>query len=622
MEFWEDDRKYHYQPNQLFVGRSNQENIVDLGITTERHAVTIAGAGAGKGACVIIPNLKRWAHNALVIDPKGEAAAETYQDRIALGQSVHVIDPFSAAKVPHQIRAGFNPLETLDIESRTIGLQARVIADGLVKRTDPKHALWDDSAVTILAGLIVFVKIAEENPEDQTLVRVREILRSKQVNDAFEIMSESPDCGGIMQAAAAVMDDEQGSAFLSGARRHTQWLDFPDFADCLSQSTFSLSDLKHGNTSIYLVLPAEMLSESGGFLRMFVRCAIQAMQKQEAGEIRDKQCLFILDEIYQLGKMDEIQKSMGLMRGYGLQIWSIFQDIGQLRELYGKEGEATFFGNSDLHQYFGNTDPETLEHISKRLGEVRLDEIERPPDAPDGMGAMEVGPQGSMNIGSHVSSLGGLGKKTGTRAAFGIAGGLISAVGGGMAKEQAEGVQRRNATKQAKHQQQEAEFRREMDAYQHDRARVGAARHSPNEVAELVQKTGDGVARAMINLVYGSKPLYCLPAPYFSNVNQAVHMPNQSHRRPKIQKKSFLEQWDAFWGNFDKVMGAFFVGGIFGIAVLTIGIYIHPDSQQEGPLPAEYMQNLLPWVMGVTIAVGYCWWHRAGLWKKFKNRNK
>ena len=43
----------------------------------ERHLLTIAGSGAGKGQAQIIPNLYEWPHSAVVIDPAGEAAEAT-----------------------------------------------------------------------------------------------------------------------------------------------------------------------------------------------------------------------------------------------------------------------------------------------------------------------------------------------------------------------------------------------------------------------------------------------------------------------------------------------------------------------------------------------------------------
>lgn len=59
------------------------------------------------------------------------------------------------------------------------------------------------------------------------------------------------------------------------------------------------------------------------------------------------------------------------MAGYGVKLWTILQDLGQLKRHY-KESWETFLGNAGMLQFFGNSDMTTLEWISKRLGEVEL----------------------------------------------------------------------------------------------------------------------------------------------------------------------------------------------------------------------------------------------------------
>ncbi|MGO8063870.1 type IV secretory system conjugative DNA transfer family protein, partial [Rhizobium johnstonii] len=41
--------------------------------------------------------------------------------------------------------------------------------------------------------------------------------------------------------------------------------------------------------------------------------------------------LYLLDEFTALGHLAPIERAMGLMAGYGVQLWPIVQDIHQLR---------------------------------------------------------------------------------------------------------------------------------------------------------------------------------------------------------------------------------------------------------------------------------------------------
>src|SRR3546814_8531377 len=75
--------------------------------------------------------------------------------------------------------------------------------------------------------------------------------------------------------------------------------------------------------------------------------------------------LFLLDEFAALGRLEPVERAMGLMAGYGLQLWPILQDMHQLRALYG-ERAGTFLSNAGVLQALGVNDHATAELLSKR----------------------------------------------------------------------------------------------------------------------------------------------------------------------------------------------------------------------------------------------------------------
>lgn len=490
---WADLNQYLYEDGALFLGQSNGH---ELGIQTERHAITIAGAGAGKGACVIIPNLKRWTSSTLVIDPKGEAAETTAKDRAAMGQNVHVVDPFNSANVNDNFKSSYNPLDELDINSMTIKEDIESISDGIVMRGDASASHWDDGAQAVISGLIAYTLLALPK-QDQHLISVREILRNvdlfKEVSNEMKLLDG---CNGLCESGAAAIFAKEGDYFVSNAEKNTRWLDSEGMKNSLTKSDFSLSDLKTRKTSIYLVLPANYLGQHGRFLRLFVRCAIEQMaHKTSEGNLRGNQCLFILDEFFSLGYIDEISKAAGLMRGYGLQLWPILQDLGQLLTLYGREGSETFFANADIHQFFGNTDNTTLEYISSRIGVKGLTDIPLPPTAPI------INPS---KFGQELTNLSAK-SKTGSGSIFGsMIGGAITAA-----------TEQETAARQAKYQD-------DMNAYNRAMSEHGKPIFTPSEVANMVQRKSDVVANNMISFGFGSDTLFYQPAPYFRDQFPAV----------------------------------------------------------------------------------------------------
>lgn len=509
---WGDDYAKHF----AFVLGLDDENMLDY-LETERHAITIAGAGSGKGVSVIMPTLATWGNNILVIDPKGEAAENTVKirERMGLGtnqdqacppQNVYVIDPFEQAEIPDKYRATLNPLDALDQNSKTIYEDINVLADGIVMRGhDPGSAHWDDGAQTVIAGLIAFV-LLRAVPENKNLLEVRKLLRNRAMLElALDEMAQTEECAGICQAGAARARAQEGGYFLSNADKNTAWLDSAAMQDALGSSSFSMSELKTGHTSVYLVLPANYLGQHGRFLRLFVRHALEEMsRKTPDGKLRDRQCLFLLDEFFSLGYIDEIAKAAGLMRGYGLQLWPVLQDLGQLIQLYGREGSETFFGNADLHMFFGNTDQLTLEHMSKLTGTVTLDEIGLPPVMPDAPSQLAGLGGGMVNAATSHS------KSTGVQVTGAIVGSISASI-----------TAATNAAEQTSYQNKVNKYQDEMNDYQRKMSRVDRPRLSVEEIAVKVAKRDNVVADNMFCVIKGSEKRFYRPLPFFQRADHA-----------------------------------------------------------------------------------------------------
>ena len=83
--------------------------------------------------------------------------------------------------------------------------------------------------------------------------------------------------------------------------------------------------------------------------------------------------LFLLDEMAQLGRMDILADAVAIMRGYGMTMWIILQNLSQIKSLYPENRWEIFVANSVVQQYFGVADLDTAEYVSKRLGTSTVD---------------------------------------------------------------------------------------------------------------------------------------------------------------------------------------------------------------------------------------------------------
>jgi TraM recognition site of TraD and TraG len=140
---------------------------------------------------------------------------------------------------------------------------------------------------------------------------------------------------------------------------------------------------------LWLVRGADLLADGGdaGFF-FFVKGL--ALGQVGEGDIGWSPVLFVLDEFATLGHMRQIEDAAGQIAGYGVKLWPILQDLGQLKALY-RERWETFMGNAGILQFFGNNDLTTLEWISKRIGTTTIQQLSSSAVTP---GAAEAGATG------------------------------------------------------------------------------------------------------------------------------------------------------------------------------------------------------------------------------------
>ena len=363
------------------------------------HLITLAPTRAGKGVGTVIPNLLGVDRSVLgvdrsvlVIDPKGENARIAGEARRRLG-TTHVLDPFEVSGMPS---AAYNPLDRLTPDSLDLGEDAASLTEALVM--DPPgqvtEAHWNEEAKAILGGLIMFC-VCHEDRDRRTLATVREYLTlpPDRLKALLELMQDSDAAGGLIARAANRFlgkADREAASVLSNAQRHTHFLDSPRIAKVLSRSDFHFSDLRHRITSVFLVLPPNRMDAYSRWLRLLVSQALQDIARDAetatqapapspalseaptaplsaTGRLKAP-TLFLLDEFAALGRLEAVERAMGLMAGYGLQLWPILQDMSQLKDLYGDRAN-TFIANAGVQQVFGVNDFETAKWLSQMIGQ-------------------------------------------------------------------------------------------------------------------------------------------------------------------------------------------------------------------------------------------------------------
>ena len=375
----------------LLIGRDRKSGK-PLRYAGPAHLLTIAPTRTGKGVGTIIPNLLDYPGPVVCIDPKGENARITAHYRARFGP-VHVLDPFG---VTGMVGAAFNPLDRIDPAGLDLADDCMTLADALVYDApgEAGEAHWNEEAKALIAGLILHI-VTSEPASTRTLATLRD--RLTLAPTAFAAQLEAMQAQGGLAARAANRhlgkSDREAAGVLSAAQRHTHFLDSPRMTAVLGHSNFTFADVKATPTSVYLVLPPDRLATYARWLRLMLAQGLTDLARAPASPARS--VLFLLDEFAALGRLEPVERAMGLMAGYGIQLWPILQDVHQLRALYERRA-GTFLSNAGVLQVFGVNDHDSAKLVSDLLGQetVVFETMSRAIDAEEtgiSFGAQHVG---------------------------------------------------------------------------------------------------------------------------------------------------------------------------------------------------------------------------------------
>ncbi|MCW5687096.1 MAG: type IV secretory system conjugative DNA transfer family protein [Pseudolabrys sp.] len=390
-------KRWDWRPGKVLLGEDeNGRPIGDpdrdgtQGKGDDRHIVTKAGSRAGKSSTVLIPNLLRYPGSALVIDPKGELARATAAARRAMGQDVFVLDAFGASGRPS---AAHNPFDELGGDSTDpVAANAAQFADALLvpNERDPH---WTDAGRNLIRGLALHLR--STSATTPTLRDIRRLVNGTpaELDEVFGAMADSEAYDGVVRnigrafLGKAAASERELQGILSTVQEQTAPLD--DIVHVTDRSDFRLSDLKARPTTIYLVLPGMRMGTHFRWLRLEVQQALIAMERTASA--RDALPVwFVLEEFAALGFMRSIETAAGFIAGFGVKLWTVLQDLSQLRNLYPKSWE-TFLGNAGVIQAFANADHTTADYLSKRMGTTTVVERQQGPTSGQAMQHGDLG---------------------------------------------------------------------------------------------------------------------------------------------------------------------------------------------------------------------------------------
>lgn len=337
--------------------------------------LTVAGTGSGK----LRDLLGHVAINALGqpilwLDPKGEIGAISIHVLAPAGQYGYYWNPMRIAGLPNH---SLNPLDILDARSERFHADTKFICEGLIALSGSANGQYFELRAREWLGVLIkalvehygwvsfpmlwrAINMIEGNPSEWA--------------DMLERMFASR-FEDVRRVAAEMLTKQQESpkefgSILGEIYAHLSFLNDPTLLASLEGSDFSLRDLcrPFPVTSVFLNVPAEYLRIWSPLIRVIVT----VVQLYKSRDLMAQRITIIIDEAGQLGRFEALITGFTYGRGFGIRMWALFQDIGQIVRNFDRTAVQTLMGSAQVRQFFGLRDYETAELVSKMLGNETL----------------------------------------------------------------------------------------------------------------------------------------------------------------------------------------------------------------------------------------------------------
>ncbi|WP_461659000.1 type IV secretory system conjugative DNA transfer family protein [Methylorubrum aminovorans] len=372
---------------------------LELGIDPETgRAVRVAVQGTlasiapprkGKTSGQLIPNLAypevgSWSGPAVVIDPKGEIYRATAERRRALGRRVICLDPVSLVKGSDR----WNPLHERDpndvlyLQHTALALLPEASGDG------EASAYFRNRAVDLITGALL-VTLTRGN---RTVTQVQALIANSDLMiKQLEPLRPAPAALAALEILKA--DPKTRDPIVATASQAFQWLADSRMRDLVGGSTFALSDLASGEVDLFVAVPPEYKRVLAPFLRWLLSDLFISVRRNRPAQ----RIIAFVDEAAALGRFEEILTASGELPGYGLSLWTLWQDRSQIVGLYGEAGADTILNTAEIVSLFDvpAVDPDASERWSRAVGDytARVETLTRPAE---GQGSRSIAstPQG------------------------------------------------------------------------------------------------------------------------------------------------------------------------------------------------------------------------------------
>ncbi len=354
------------QPGRITLGRRGGWWGRLLLAVESCHSVLCFGpAGSFKTAGLVIPAVLEWDGPVITTSIKPDVLRATLRRRLALGE-VWVYDPLGLSGVPG---AQWTPLAHCGTYTA-----ARKVARTLAEAADVSGLREQDANYwTLLGAKLLGVLLFAAARSDRTMTDVArwvDVQDRDQVTEALEYAGDAMALDA-WSACTARPDNTLGSVYGTAETLLDVFAD-PIIAASADGCDLDVDALLQGANTLYLYAPANEQGRLRPLFELLVSTIITRAEELAARQpdgMLDPRLLVCLDEAGNCAALAKLPELATTARGQGIQLVTIWHDLGQLQHRYGRRATTVLNGHRAKLFLSGQADVDSLELASKLIGD-------------------------------------------------------------------------------------------------------------------------------------------------------------------------------------------------------------------------------------------------------------
>ncbi|MBZ5673744.1 MAG: type IV secretory system conjugative DNA transfer family protein [Acidobacteriia bacterium] len=372
----------------------SQESGREISTPQAVHRSTFGSTGSGKSTTAIINEILTAGDEVSLIipDSTGEITATTADYRAQVSNTV-IVNPQGVFldELGDLPQGGFNILSPKWIDPNdeyNFAIRAQKAANAIVRR-DPnlRDPYWADTCRQLTTNAIMTECQYSPNP---SIVNVANVMLRDITGYARDMMNTGdPWLVKLWGRWGRPGAEEIKSLNEVQENARTEFWPYtmiPPVAECLSKDDIDFREAVYRPMTIYIVGKMETVKETGRLLRLATAHATaQIMSVAGQGRLRAK---LIIDELFQIGQIDDLDSNLAANRKYGLDLFLCLNDHQQLKDLFPQTFDSVI-NSCGIRQWINAPDPTTSEYLSSLCGEREVITISRTVN--DNQGKLGVG---------------------------------------------------------------------------------------------------------------------------------------------------------------------------------------------------------------------------------------